>query len=198
MPTQVISPISREGFESRLMEACQVNTNSFRDLYIDKEVFHKNLKELEASTFYYRNYSSSEALNLLQKKPCGSFLVRSSSSPGSLFTLSYKNEKGFVRHVRIGFTYGRFFLQVTATSTAHLFRARTVIGLVQIYSHRSKARKSTPIYLTEPVRKSQLVTLQHLCRLKINHVFSENGIETEVPAQLNNLRWYIQEYPYKL
>ena len=186
------------------MAVCQplfaVNTNDFRDEYIDKDVFRKNLQELETSGFYYRNCTSSLAETLLKNRKRGSFLVRDSSSTNALFTLSYKNERELVRHIRIGFTYGRFSLQINSSNASDVQREQTVVRLIQRYVLMYRYRVPTSIYLKEPVRNNQMLNLQHLCRLKVNNVISEAGIDTAQADQClgitNNVNKYIQGYPY--
>ncbi|XP_075232133.1 cytokine-inducible SH2-containing protein-like isoform X2 [Lycorma delicatula] len=173
------------------------------------------LKSLSISGWYYEGLSWQQSVALLMPTSPGTFLVRDSSDPRYLFSLSVQTERG-PTSVRLYYSNGQFRLDAQPKLAPKLPRFNCVVKLVEYYieitkdslEHRKKKIKTkdqvwidstgqmySHILLTKPLcQKEKFPTLQHLSRLAINKL-SKNGHVpiTSLPAPMNR---YLQEYPY--
>ncbi|XP_010613740.1 cytokine-inducible SH2-containing protein isoform X2 [Fukomys damarensis] len=85
-----------------------------------------------AKTFSYLQESASEARQHLQKMPEGTFLVRDSTHPSYLFTLSVKTTRG-PTNVRIEYADSSFRLDSNCLSRPRILAFPDVVSLVQHY-----------------------------------------------------------------
>ncbi|CAB1354101.1 unnamed protein product, partial [Coregonus sp. 'balchen'] len=127
-----------------------------------------------------------EARDALLKMSVGTFLVRDSSHPLYMLTLSVKTAVG-PTNVRIEYSGGHFRLDSSSPGPPHLLSFPDVCSLVQHYVEdppQPKAKPSPP----QPAVKDNA----HLTRLTINH-------HTDCPNQLPlpcSLVRYLQDYPF--
>lgn len=152
----------------------------------------------------------------------GTFLVRNSSDPRYLFSLSVQTERG-PTSVRLFYINGYFRLdaQVHLQSSMPMFAS--VVELVQHYVKQSRlcrrAKDDTQVWidpqqgkvyssivLTVPLRReSSPPSLKHLARLAIHGALQEAAVpgrstgpvheQLELPRSLTA---YLEEYPYSL
>ena len=76
--------------------------------------FDQVLRTLQASGFYWAAITATQSKTLLMHKPIGTFLVRASSDPKHLFTLTLRTESD-VTHIRIIMNDGKFSLDQIET-----------------------------------------------------------------------------------
>ena len=119
-------------------------------LYDFKDVFGRNVHELEECSFYYRDLSSDDAYRMIENEQPGSFLIRDSSCPLHYFTVTYKSILRAVKHIRIAFSQGQYFFRVPSsmTSLQNVCKTSSVIGLVELYIAiaKSPVRNETHVY----------------------------------------------------
>lgn len=167
-------------------------------------------QHLHASGWYWGSISAIEAREVLANVTEGTFLVRDSSHPDYMLTLSVKTSRG-PTNVRVEYSGGHFRLDSTFPACPRLLSFPTVPGLVQHYlgtggkEERGKQREDVPVErlkdstvimkLRQPLhRPKSFPSLQHLTRLAINR-------HTDCPAQLplpRLLLLYLQDYPFQV
>ncbi|XP_067090242.1 cytokine-inducible SH2-containing protein-like [Osmerus mordax] len=175
---------------------------------------------LHTSGWYWGSMSVSEARDALQKVSVGTFLVRDSSHPLYMLTLSVKTDCG-PTNVRVEYSCGRFRLDSSSPGIPHLKSFPDILSLIQHYvgsCQKETGQKAEPkenslpkaklpppqpttmdspvlLMLKKPLHRTQAFpSLQHLTRLAINRT-------TDCPAQLPlpcPLVCYLQEYPFRL
>lgn len=173
---------------------------------------YSNFSYLEASGWYWGAISASEAHSVLQGASEGTFLIRDSSHPLYLLTLSVKTGRG-PTNVRIGYNLGRFFLDASSPVKSRLLSFPDVPSLVQHYVGSKSGEQgenteefdpipsSTPkqcavlLKLKKPIRCRQAFpSLQHLARLVINrHSTSTENLPLPKP-----ILQYLKDYPFQL
>uniref|UniRef100_A0A8C8HF42 Cytokine-inducible SH2-containing protein n=1 Tax=Oncorhynchus tshawytscha TaxID=74940 RepID=A0A8C8HF42_ONCTS len=174
--------------------------NSTEDLCCITNTF----QYLQNSGWYWGSISASEARDALLKMSAGTFLVRDSSHPHYMLTLSVKTAFG-PTNVRIEYIGGRFRLDSSSPGPPHLLSFPDVCSLVQHYVEDPSQPKAKP-RSPQPAVKGNAVllkllrplpqafpSLQHLTRLTINH-------HTDCPYQLPlpcPLVRYLQDYPFQ-
>lgn len=172
---------------------------------------------LQTSGWYWGSISASEAREALLKKSEGTFLVRDSSHPQYMLTLSVKTRYG-PTSVRIEYSRGCFWLDSISPVLPHLQSFPDVLSLIQHYTssgnapqdqassdihpqtkpgaaqHAAKDR-GVPLKLMHPLHRLEVFpSLQHLTRLTINR-------HTNCPDQLplpKPLLRYLQDYPFSI
>lgn len=162
--------------------------------------------------WYWGTITASEAHSLLEAAPEGTFLIRDSSHPLYMLTLSVKTGRG-PTNVRIEYNHGRFQLDSSSPARARLLSFPDVLSLVQHYATSARGCDTpqdnecdpvTPpvpkecavlLKLKHPLRQPKAFpSLQHLARLAINQY-------TAFPEKLplpKPLLQYLQKYPFKL
>ncbi|PSN55668.1 hypothetical protein C0J52_03175 [Blattella germanica] len=178
------------------------------------------LKALRTSGWYYEGLSWQESAELLQSTAPGTFLVRDSSDPKFLFSLSVQTERG-PTSVRLHYVCGQFRLDAEARLAPLMPLFECVVRLVEYYieatrnsidkgSHLrhkeqvwvdARGHMYSHILLTTPLYKKQhLPSLQHLARLSINASLKAGGPAKPVTAAQLSLPTlltdYLKEYPY--
>ncbi|KAG7326442.1 hypothetical protein KOW79_009843 [Hemibagrus wyckioides] len=180
----------------------------------DLRSIKSNFCYLDASGWYWGTITASEAHSLLEAAPEGTFLIRDSSHPHYMLTLSVKTGRG-PTNVRIEYSHGRFQLDSSSPARARLLSFPDVLSLVQHYATSARGRdtaqdnKCDPVpdpppvpkecavllKLKRPLRQPQAFpSLQHLARLVINQY-------TACPEKLplpKLILQYLQEYPFQL
>ncbi|KAK1799934.1 hypothetical protein P4O66_006448, partial [Electrophorus voltai] len=98
----------------------------------DLQCITTTFQHLHASGWYWGCMSASEARDCLLGAAEGTFLVRDSSNPLYMLTLSVKTARG-PTNVRIEYSNGRFRLDSSVPAQPRLLSFSTVPGLVQHY-----------------------------------------------------------------
>ncbi|KAI5612069.1 suppressor of cytokine signaling 2 [Silurus asotus] len=169
------------------------------------------MTHLHESGWYWGSITAAEAKQLLNEALFGSFLVRDSSNPGYLLTLSVKTELG-PTHLRIEYSNGHFGFDSVVMARPHLRQFKGAVDLVQYYTlayrrqvaHREfgsdpdtpptgTTENTLQLKLANPLRK-EAPSLQHLCRVLINQ-HSHDHRDLPLPEKLKD---YLREYPFVL
>ncbi|XP_025837058.1 suppressor of cytokine signaling 2-like isoform X2 [Agrilus planipennis] len=174
---------------------------------------------LRQSGWYFEGISYQQSHDMLQDKPLGTFLVRESSDPRFLFSLSVQTERG-PTSVRIHYINGYFRLDAQNHLQAAMPMFSSVIDLVQHYVRESRNAKGSAhvwvdpdgkwysaILLVKPLRKDNgSSSLKHLSRLAVHatlegstrprlHLLPPPYTQLELPPLLIK---YLAEYPHSL
>uniref|UniRef100_A0A4W3JN98 Cytokine-inducible SH2-containing protein n=1 Tax=Callorhinchus milii TaxID=7868 RepID=A0A4W3JN98_CALMI len=178
-------------------------TDPDADLHCITTTFH----QLDQSGWYWGPLTANEAKQQLNKMPEGTFLIRDSSHPSYLLTLSVKTNRG-PTNVRIEYSNGRFSLDSYYLAKPRILAFTEVLSLIQYYVTscavdkydkviEAPPCKETAIHLKliKPLhRKDSFPSLQHLCRLRINKVTDQID-KLPLPKRVQD---YLQQYPYLL
>ncbi|XP_055510552.1 suppressor of cytokine signaling 2-like [Leucoraja erinacea] len=164
------------------------------------------MSHLELTGWYWGALTSIEARQMLNQTTEGTFLVRDSSNPQYLLTLSVKTSSG-PAHLRIEYNEGKFGFDSVVLAKPKLKNFDDVVDLVQHYVSVSKGAHNAHDQSIAPVTKDTVIhlkltkplyvatpSLQHLCRIIINK--STKTIQ-ELPLP-NRLKEYLLEYPFHL
>ncbi|XP_076875069.1 suppressor of cytokine signaling 2-like [Brachyhypopomus gauderio] len=171
----------------------------------DAETLKSAMTHLHESGWYWGSVTASEAKQLLLEAVEGAFLLRDSSNPAYLLTLSVRTALG-TTHLRIEYSGGVFGFDSTAVARPHLRQFKGAVDLVQHYAltHQREAESGdapaqvgleTPLQLklTRPLRKAA-PSLQHLSRMVINQHCGDHAA-LPLPRPLTH---YLLEYPFLL
>ena len=171
----------------------------------------RSQKILEQCGFYYMNFDMKASRRKLKHCPEGNFLVRDSSDPKHLFSLSVKTSRG-PTSVRIVYRHGSFHLDCETSQEAKMVKFQNVMDLIQYYVKNSEknakeksqcywletgGRKEIPVVLKRP-QHYRISSLQHLCRLNIHKqcdTAESNDLLSQASPRLYN---YLMDYPYWL
>ncbi|XP_063060048.1 suppressor of cytokine signaling 7 [Engraulis encrasicolus] len=152
----------------------------------DSATFTASLRELERCGWYWGPMNWEDAEMKLKGKPDGSFLVRDSSDPRYILSLSFRSQ-GVTHHTRMEHYRGTFSLWCHPKFED---RCHSVVEFIERAIMHSKNGKflyflrsrvpglpPTPVQLLYPVsRFSNVKSLQHLCRfcvrqmVRIDHI----------------------------
>ncbi|XP_068171298.1 cytokine-inducible SH2-containing protein [Antennarius striatus] len=193
---------------------CLQSSPSLWDPTKDLRAIASNFYYLENSGWYWGAITAAQAHAALQEASEGAFLIRDSSHPLYMLTLSVRTARG-PTSIRIQYSSAQFLLDSISPAQARLSTFPNVPSLVQYYmGPKMKAEegkveeeattKSSPqtiqdtsvvLKLKQALYKPQsLPSLQHLTRLVINR-------HSDCPDQLplpRPLLHYIQDYPFKV
>ncbi|MCJ8741353.1 hypothetical protein PDJAM_G00069680 [Pangasius djambal] len=169
------------------------------------------MTHLHESGWYWGSITAGEAKQLLNEALDGFFLVRDSSNPGYLLTLSVKTELG-PTHLRIEYSNGHFGFDSVVMARPHLRQFKGAVDLVQYYTlaYRRQATRrelgtdhdtlptattenTLQLKLTKPLHKA-VPSLQHLSRVVINQ-HSHDHRDLPLPERLKD---FLREYPFVL
>ncbi|XP_063797452.1 cytokine-inducible SH2-containing protein [Pseudophryne corroboree] len=191
--------------------------NKVRDPEEDLLCIAKTFCYLRESGWYWGSITATEAKQKLQKMPEGSFLVRDSTHPSYLFTLSVRTNRG-PTNVRIEYSDSLYRLDSNWVSKPRILSFPDVVSLVQYYvsscnadGWKEPAANPSPpappspkepaavhLKLLQPLHRSgEGPSLQHLCRLQINRSVAPDSDVTELPLPRRMVE-YLQRYPFKL
>ncbi|KAG8539647.1 hypothetical protein GDO81_020590 [Engystomops pustulosus] len=190
--------------------------NTVRDPEEDLLCIAKTFCYLRESGWYWGPITATEAKQRLQKMEEGVFLVRDSTHPSYLFTLSVRTNRG-PTNVRIEYSDSLFRLDSNWLSKPRILSFPDVVSLVQYYmsSCSSDSSKDPPspsppaptsvkepaavhLKLLRPLHRSgESPSLQHLCRLQINRSVAPGADMTGLPLPRRMVE-YLQRYPFKL
>lgn len=183
----------------------------------DLKVLSGTVQVLRQSGWYYEGISYQHGHELLRDTAIGTFLVRDSSDPRFLFSLSVQTERG-PTSVRIFYSNGYFRLDAQPHLQSAMPLFSTIIDLVQHYMKQSKLYKEnaqvwvdphgkwySSILLKKPLRKMPgPPSLKHFARLTIHRALEGSAMpklamlppphtQLELPTSLIA---YLSEYPY--
>lgn len=178
------------------------------------------MTHLRESGWYWGSITAAEAKQLLNEALDGVFLLRDSSNPGYLLTLSVKTSVG-PTHLRIEYSRGQFGFDSMVMARPLLRQFKGAVDLVQHYAlaYRRQAALREPetdpdlwgaaethgaavqpasdttlqLKLTRPLHKTPR-SLQHLSRMVINQ-HSRNHRDLPLPERLKD---FLLEYPFLL
>lgn len=166
----------------------------------DLEHLSATLRDLSECGWYYGPMSRRQSASLLQNSPVGLFLLRDSSDPRFLFSLSVQTALG-PTSVRIHYSCGRFQLDAEPSLAGAVPTFPSVVALVEHYvglggpqlclsgSKYSHVLLKAPLYRTFP-------SLKHLARLEINRLQPAPLDPKHLPIPVL-LKKYLTDYPYK-
>ncbi|KAG9352817.1 hypothetical protein JZ751_017393 [Albula glossodonta] len=173
----------------------------------DAAQVERAMTHLQKSGWYWGPITAAQAKQLLCDAQEGTFLLRDSSNPGYLLTLSVKTSLG-PTHLRIESSGDTFGFDSLAMARPRLRRFSGAVELVEHYSlacHQTAHPQDKPRLPEEtPERSLQLKlirplhktapSLQHLCRITINQ-HSDTPQDLPLPGRL---KAFLQEYPFLL
>ncbi|XP_034150867.1 suppressor of cytokine signaling 7 isoform X10 [Esox lucius] len=174
----------------------------------DASNFATSLRELEKCGWYWGPMNWEDAEMKLKGKPDGSFLVRDSSDPRYILSLSFRSQ-GVTHHTRMEHYRGTFSLWCHPKFED---RCHSVVEFIERAIMHSKNGKflyflrsrvpglpPTPVQLLYPVsRFSSVKSLQHLCRfcirqlVRIDHI-QELPLPTPLIVYLRKFYYYDPE-----
>uniref|UniRef100_K7GCT3 Cytokine-inducible SH2-containing protein n=1 Tax=Pelodiscus sinensis TaxID=13735 RepID=K7GCT3_PELSI len=204
---QIMQPRSVTVFQGEsapafVAPAPENNLPRMRDPEEDLLCIAKTFSYLRESGWYWGSITASEAKQHLQKMPEGTFLVRDSTHPSYLFTLSVKTNRG-PTNVRIEYADSKFRLDSNCLSKPRILAFPDVVSLIQHYvtSCTTENKNEAPYppasvhHLIRPLgRKDSAPSLQHLCRLQINKSTAEVD-QLPLPRRMGD---YLKQYPFQL
>nr|XP_033774661.1 suppressor of cytokine signaling 7 isoform X2 [Geotrypetes seraphini] len=170
----------------------------------DSSSFAASLRELEKCGWYWGPMNWEDAEMKLKGKPDGSFLVRDSSDPRYILSLSFRSQ-GITHHTRMEHYRGTFSLWCHPKFED---RCQSVVEFIKRAIMHSKNGKflyflrsrvpglpPTPVQLLFPVsRFSNVKSLQHLCRFRIRQLVRIDHIpELPLPKPLIS---YLRKFYY--
>lgn len=178
---------------------------------VDAEGFEKAMLHLSKSGWYWGLLTAAEAKQVLVAALEGTFLLRKSSNPAYLLTLSVRTSFG-PTHLRIEYANGKFGFDSVAMARPQLKQFKDAVELVQHYA-LAYQRTANPeedvkpaienslqvapdalqLKLTKPLLKRPS-SLQHLCRKVINQ-HSHSHKDLPLPERLKD---FLLEYPFLL
>lgn len=170
--------------------------------------FATSLRELEKCGWYWGPMNWEDAEMKLKAKPDGAFLVRDSSDPRYILSLSFRSQ-GVTHHTRMEHYRGTFSLWCHPKFED---RCHSVVEFIERAIMHSKNGKflyflrsrvpglpPTPVQLLYPVsRFSSVKSLQHLCRfcirqlVRIDHI-QELPLPTPLIVYLRKFYYYDPE-----
>ncbi|KAG5895879.1 hypothetical protein JTB14_000494 [Gonioctena quinquepunctata] len=177
------------------------------------------VRALRQSGWYYEGITYQQSHELLKGTEVGTFLVRNSSDPKFLFSLSVQTERG-PTSVRLFYINGYFRLDAQPHLQSAMPMFPSVIDLIQHYVEQLRLCRNdaqvwvdqqgkwySSILLVQPLRKKpEPSSLKHLARLAVHKALrsSTKPRLTMLPpphTQLDlptSLTAYLSEYPFSL
>ncbi|XP_022917077.1 suppressor of cytokine signaling 2-like isoform X2 [Onthophagus taurus] len=212
LPLEFVLPpiVSRQQHQQQQPQNCRPPTKVHK-------THPERIQALRQSGWYYGAITYQQSQELLQNKSVGTFLVRDSSDPRFMFSLSVQTEKG-PTSIRLHFVEGCFKLD----SQPHLLQVMPKFNSVpELIEHYVKSSKNDNHVWVDPAGKlhSAIVikrplpkgngppSLKHLSRMSVHSVLQQNvngdGVlrdpiaykKLALPQQLIN---YLDEYPYTI
>lgn len=165
----------------------------------DIEQLSATLRDLAECGWYYGPMSRKQSVHLLHKQPLGLFLLRDSSDPRFLFSLSVQTAVG-PTSVRIHYSDGRFRLDAEPSLAGSVPTFQSVVALVQHYVSLGgpqlclSGSKYSHVLLRAPLYKN-VPSLKHLARLSLNRLVHSSEEVAPLPIPIV-LKKYLIDYPY--
>lgn len=177
----------------------------------DLQKLKVTMEELDQSCFYWDNMDSDTARRKLRRMSIGTFLIRASSDPCFLYSLSVKTERG-ATSVRILYDRGLFQFDCDRSIKDQLPRFESVLALVDFYVLLSQeggnqmwrweevsGDKHMKMTLLQPMRSS-VPSLAHQARVKVNQCLENVFFPHLSIDQLNvpeKIKEFLRAYPYR-
>ncbi|XP_020644420.1 cytokine-inducible SH2-containing protein [Pogona vitticeps] len=216
MQPLAVPPFQEQSAPPSVAATLESNPPQARDPEEDLLCIAQTFSYLRESGWYWGSITASEAKQQLQKTPEGTFLVRDSTHPSYLFTLSVKTNRG-PTNVRIEYADSKFRLDSNCLSKPRILAFPDVVSLIQHYVlsctveskseapyppplplppiHKEMAASAVHLKLIRPLsRRDSVPSLQHLCRLQINR----STAETEQLPLPKRMKDYLKQYPFRL
>lgn len=173
-----------------------------------------NIQESVCVGWYWGAVTAAQAHAALQEASEGAFLVRDSSHPLYMLTLSVRTARG-PTSIRIQYSGAQFLLDSSSPARPSLSSFPNVPSLVQHYMGPERKAEEGKVVEDAPSKPSQqtiqetsvvlklkravfkpqgLPSLQHLTRLVINR---HSDYPDQLPLPRPLLR-YVQDYPFKV
>ncbi|EEB12822.1 suppressor of cytokine signaling-2, putative [Pediculus humanus corporis] len=127
-----------QNLTNQLEKFIKMNDHSDYDLMCLKTT----VKDLRTSGWYYENVSWQESVILLKDTDPGTFLIRDSSDPNFLFSLSVQTSRG-PTSVRLHYVNGHFRLDAEEKLIPHMPSFGSVIELIDYYVENTVKNKTT-------------------------------------------------------
>ena len=184
------------------------------DTYFCEKDFYVQIKTLTClvdSCYFFGDMSSSEAKSKLKECSVGRFLVRNSSDPNYLYTISVKTRRG-PTSIRVLYEKGKFSLDADEKSRDSMPVFSSLLELIDYYVRLTmgktdqcrfldrSGKKDLPIILDKP-RLAEVPSLKSLCRTNINGLLPAKN-PTEVGHKINELPMpkpllsYLKDHPF--
>ncbi|XP_066151779.1 suppressor of cytokine signaling 2-like [Euwallacea fornicatus] len=187
----------------------------------DAELQHlrDTVQALHQSGWFYEGITFQDSQDMLKNTKVGTFLVRNSSNPKFLFSLSVQTERG-PTSVRLHYINGYFSLEAQPHLLAVMPAFPNVIDLIRYYvlefkRHRTDAnvwvdtqgKWHSAIKIDKPLRKKEEPpSLKHFARLAIHKAIQSSGKHKialqsphkELKLLPNCLISYLGEYPHAI
>ncbi|XP_070967733.1 cytokine-inducible SH2-containing protein-like isoform X1 [Oncorhynchus clarkii lewisi] len=178
----------------------------------DLRTIAKNFFYLDTSGWYWGAITAGQAHAALQAASEGAFLIRDSSHPLYMLTLSVRTARG-PTSIRIQYSGARFLLDSSSPARPSLLSFPDVPSMVQYYvgptrkvqkgkveethgaqpAQRTVQESTVVLKLKRALHKPQAFpSLQHLTRLTINR---STGCPDQLPLPRPLVR-YLQDYPF--
>lgn len=164
---------------------------------------------LAISGFYCGSMTIDEARTRLAPYPVGTFLLRDSSDPRYLFSLSVQTQRG-TTSIRVVYESGLFRMDSDLEQTHLMPTFDCVLRMIQYYRRlslrsgsplrssyvflESSGRRDTRVLLRRPLEVSP-ACLVHLCRLRIHARLRDDKGVARLPLT-PSLKMYLMDYPY--
>ncbi|KAL1488887.1 hypothetical protein ABEB36_014679 [Hypothenemus hampei] len=186
----------------------------------NQDVQFQQLKDtvqaLRRSGWFYEDITFEESHELLKNTKVGTFLVRNSSNPKFLYSLSVQTEKG-PTSVRLQYNNGYFKLDAQPHLQKIMPAFPNVISLIQYYVQEferyskknmqvwvdDKGKWYSPIEIKQPLRKrDEPPRLKHLACIAIHKALNKSVKNTLLPLPHKQLELpqslvaYLREYPH--
>jgi len=167
---------------------------------------------LQRTCWYYPDTSSQLAKKLLHRCPEGTFIVRDSSDPKYLYSISVKTSRG-ATSVRVLYSKGYYQLDCEEKLKHQMPKFDCVVKLIDHYVRASRrgnnscrwlestGRKDLQVLLREP-KRNNVSDLKHLCRLTLNNSLPDTNQITKTKDYIEKLPLptslmdYVKDYPY--
>lgn len=127
-----------QNISNQLKKFIQRNDHSEYDL----QCLKTTVKDLRNSGWYYENVSWQESIVLLKNTEPGTFLIRDSSDPNFLFSLSVQTSRG-PTSVRLHYVNGQFRLDAEEKLVPHMPSFNSVVELIDYYIENTVKNKFT-------------------------------------------------------
>lgn len=174
-------------------------------------------RRLDACGYYFGRMTMDEARLRLTGYPVGTFLLRDSSDPRFLFSLSIQTRRG-TTSIRVVYEGGLFRLDSDPDQSYLMPTFDCVLNLIRHYVRlsagrrlasvespptnsyvlrESTGRRDTPVLLRRPLETTP-ASLAHSCRKSIHHSLGKNPQNVNRLHLKPSLKDYLSLYPYDI
>ncbi|KAK2166389.1 hypothetical protein NP493_1324g01064 [Ridgeia piscesae] len=176
----------------------------------DMYIIEATETSLKTCGFYYGKLSVVDAKRKLRRATFGTYLLRDSSDPNFLYSLSVKTKRG-TTSVRISYSRGQFRLDCDEALVDAVPSFDCVLKLVEHYTLdesrgdtgracvflESSGRRDTPIDLVRPYIET-VPSLKAACRKVVNRNVPPNTEQRRELPVSDDVRCFLAEYPFTM